>query len=265
MKNASNTTVRTLFTNQPLNGGTCFSGPNNTVTWNGRNGAGVVVADGNYTINLHAVATNNTTADLGIPTIVDTRTPATLVEPTNNQTLAGLVRMTYAPTSGFTGITEFDGCFSNSQGPGQCPLSVFNASPDGKWRTTVPASTLNAGPADFNWAIQYQDAFGSSHNWTAPTAPHVAIDTVHVALAFSATPTSGAAPLSTTLKVDASDPQNRPLSYTVDYGDGSATVSGTITPPYATVSLPHTYTNPGSFQPTCLGVRTAPAVRRRRT
>lgn len=62
-------------------------------------------------------------------------------------------------------------------------------------------------------------------------------------VSVSTTPLTGTAPLDVTTTIQASDPDGDPLSYTVNFGDGSPVVSGSL--PVAPVA--HRYANGGSF------------------
>src|SRR5204863_4636386 len=123
-------------------------------------------------------------------TTVDNRTPGTLTEPTFAQTLQGLVNFAFTPTAGFQGagantIDSVQGCFSNDNA---C-ISILNASPDGVWRTTKPASQLTTGAADFSWSVSYHDTYGVQHVWTSPVAVALSINSnPNPILAVGATP-----------------------------------------------------------------------------
>ena len=64
-------------------------------------------------------------------------------------------------------------------------------------------------------------------------------------LQLSAAPSTGAAPLTSSLTLTASDPSGQPLQYSVAFGDGQST-TGTITSPYAPVTITHPFTTPGT-------------------
>ena len=87
VKNASNVVVRSLFTGASQLGQACFFNGNNTAVWDGTDAGGRVVADGPYTIAVHAVAPGGgSAADLAIPTTVDNATPGRLTQPSFGQT-----------------------------------------------------------------------------------------------------------------------------------------------------------------------------------
>ena len=58
------------------------------------------------------------------------------------------------------------------------------------------------------------------------------------------TPSSGVAPLTTSLQVGGSDPGGLPLTYSLDFGDGRAVASGALA---GAAPIDHTYASPGSY------------------
>jgi flagellar hook assembly protein FlgD len=62
-------------------------------------------------------------------------------------------------------------------------------------------------------------------------------------VAVSTSPTSGVAPLLTTTTVSGVDPEGDRLSYSIDFGDGSAAMSGAV----PTSAVDHTFTSSGVF------------------
>ena len=68
---------------------------------------------------------------------------------------------------------------------------------------------------------------------------------------FAVTPTSGASPLNAMFSFRASDPDNHPMTYVLDFGDGTST-SPTPLAPNTLVTIPHTYSADGSYRPRLL-------------
>src|SRR5207249_3490338 len=68
---------------------------------------------------------------------------------------------------------------------------------------------------------------------------------------LSADRTSGLAPLAVTFSLGASDPDNSIASWSLDFGDSSAAVSGSGPPP---ATAQHTYNRAGSFTATLTAV-----------
>ena len=63
-------------------------------------------------------------------------------------------------------------------------------------------------------------------------------------LTASAQPTNGKAPLKTTFTIEASQPEGHPLSYTINFGDGTTEQTGSV-PGSGSLTLEHTYTKAG--------------------
>ena len=61
---------------------------------------------------------------------------------------------------------------------------------------------------------------------------------------LTALPTSGAAPLTTDLEITGSDPNGLPLTYSLAFGDGSSTATGSLS---GTADVSHTYEAAGSY------------------
>ena len=200
-----------------------------------------MVADGAYSLRLHAVDGAGQSGDASSRLGVDTRTPGALTTPAAGDTLAGLATFAFQPTSGFP-VDRVDLSFDTGGG-----ASIHNASPDGVWRTSMFTGSLKNGPAVLHQSIRYNDPLGVSHTWTGPDTP-VVIDVTALPLAASADPATGPAPLATTFRIDTSDPQARTVHYTIDFGDQSATAEGDIASPYAAIEVAHTYANPGAYR-----------------
>jgi len=237
--NAQNTVVRSIAA-QEVNGyPSCYSA-NNYVGWDGRDDSGAVVPDGVYTVHLHAVDGSGQTGDDSVDVGVDSRIPGALIAPQPADTLAGLANFAFQPTEGYP-VTTIG--ISVSTGGS---VYMYNPSPDGVWRTTMYTGSLQPGPATVSTGVGSTDPFGQTHWWSAPETP-VVIDVTGLPLTVTADPTSGAAPLATTLHIVTSDPQARPVHYSVAFGDGQ-TASGDVSSPYPAVDLAHTYTAPGAYR-----------------
>ncbi|WP_158102751.1 PKD domain-containing protein [Lentzea kentuckyensis] len=211
------------------------------LTWDGRSDTGAVVPDGVYTVRFHVTDSAGRTADATIRSGVDSRVPGQVIAPVPGATLAGLATLAVQPVSGLA-LYQVDMCFRS----GRC-ATVYGASPDGVWRTSVFTGTLPSGVNSLRPSFYWIDAFGYGHGWSAPEFP-VVIDNLSVPLSVTATPATGAAPLDTALSVETSEPQGRTLHYTVNFGDGSSTLSGDIATPYQVLTLRHTYANPGVYR-----------------
>ncbi len=170
---------------------------------------------------------------------MDSRIPGALTEPASGDTVAGLARFVLTPTAGVD-ITQARVCFST----GGC-FYMYNASPDGTWRTTTFTGQLTQGPATLSWYVVYRDPLGVQKTWTGPSFP-VTIDTTGIPLEVSVSPAEGVRPLATEFTIEASEPNSQPLTYNVTFDDGQ-TASGTMIAPYEPITVQHTYENSGVF------------------
>jgi PKD repeat protein/flagellar hook assembly protein FlgD len=234
--------VRTLESGVSHTGSlNCEGSYNHSLTWDGKDDAGEVVADGVYTLRLHAVDGAGQSGDASSRLGVDTRTPGALTTPAAGDTLAGLATFAFQPTSGFP-VDQVDLNFDTGGG-----TSIHNASPDGVWRTSMYTGSLKNGAAVLHQAIAYTDPFGVTHTWTGPDTP-VVIDVTTLPLTATADPATGPAPLATTFRIDTSDPQARTVHYTINFGDRTAIAEGDVGSPYATIEVAHTYASPGAYR-----------------
>ena len=214
---------------------------NNQVAWDGKDDAGKLVTAGVYTLRLHAVDAGGRTGDASVRLEVDPRIPGALTSPAAGETLAGLARFVFQPTSDF-GLDEVQLSFDSGGS-----ARIFNASPDGTWRTSMYTGDLEDGPTTLRMTVRSTDAFGTSHWWNGPTVP-VVIDATGLPLTVVADPPAGPAPLATTFHLTTSDPQGRAVHYSVDFGDGTSPAGGEVAAPYPAVDVPHTYASPGAYR-----------------
>ncbi|WP_166680250.1 PKD domain-containing protein [Kribbella sp. VKM Ac-2566] len=214
---------------------------NNYFSWDGADDTGKTVADGVYTVRLHAVDSAGKTGDDTVEIGVDTRTPGSMTAPKPGDTLAGLATLAFQPTSGYP-VSQVSAYFNTGGG-----ATIYNASPDGSWRTSLYAGTLQSGPATLQTVVSSIDPFGVGHSWVATDVP-VVVDVTALPLTVAATPATGPAPLQTTLHIETSDPAARTVHYSVNFGDGGSGASGDVAAPYTPVEVPHTYANPGVYR-----------------
>jgi PKD repeat protein len=174
--------------------------------------------------------------------IVDTRVPGVLTAPEAGSTLAGRPRFEVTPTEGFDGLMQVGLYLQSSP---SASFSIFNASPDGVWRTTYPMGGLSKGPATLRTWMYWKDQFNQQHSYS-PAPIEVAIDPVAIPLEATLEPTEGTAPLSTTLNVATSDPNGLALSVSVNWGDGTQEQVA-VTSPYDLIALEHEFVEPGTY------------------
>src|SRR5664280_310112 len=235
--NSSNHVVKTIQAS--TSEGPCYPC---YVSWDGTNDQNQVMAPGQYTIQI--VATNNAGSGT-IDTLRDVAnpgSPGSLTSPVVDGTLSGLAHHSFTPSADLmTGweITQVDFCLST----GGC-VSAYNPSTDGTWQTTELTGGLTAGPATLTTTTYLTDPLGNSESWTDGGTP-VSVNTTALVLQASFDNAKGLAPLSNKLTINASDPNGTPLTYTVNFGDGTQPTTGTIAYPYNPVALPHSFVSPG--------------------
>ncbi|MDR3661000.1 MAG: PKD domain-containing protein, partial [Mycobacterium sp.] len=234
--NSSNTVVKTLLDH--VSESNWFY-----PTWDGTNTAGAVVPDGTYTIQVTASNSGGSATPLTYTRHVASGTPGTLTTPAAGATLSGLAHIVFTPDTSFTStfpVSDARACL-NTYG---C-FTLF-AQANGTWSTAQLTGNLTVGPALMTPTIDVVDSTGTTQTWTGPSTA-VSVNTTAIPLTATATPSTGQAPLTTTVGFTASDPHGLPLTYTVNYGDGTAPVVGQDASPYNAVSLSHTYAAAGSF------------------
>ena len=210
--------------------------------WDGTNDQGNVVTPGQYTIEVEATNHDGQSTIDELVDVANPGAPGSLTTPVPDGTLSGLGQFVFTPASSFFSgatIKQIDFCLSTAG----C-VATYNPSTDGTWRTTELTGNLTQGAATLNTTVYFTDPLGNSERWSDGGRP-VSINTTAVPLQASLTPASGTAPLSTTLSFTASDPNGLPLSYTVNFGDGSSDATGTFSYPYNPISIPHTFTAAG--------------------
>ena len=242
--NSANHVVRTLqtATAEPAIGSCYYDA--DQLSWDGTDDQGDVVPDGAYTV--HIVATNSGgQSSYDFERDVASGTPGQITTPTTGATLSGLAQLVFTPDPTFGTkftLSRVDSCLST----GGC-ATMFDAGPNGTWPTTELTGSLRAGPATLNTTVSFTDPLGNTDTWS-DSGIAVSVNTTAVPLQLSATPTAGSAPLPMTLGLTTSDPNGLALTYTVDYGDGGSTDTGTISDPYSPIQLAHTYEKAGTYK-----------------
>ena len=143
----------------------CDGSYNNSLEWDGKDDAGKVVADGAYTVRLHAVDAAGQTEDATNRLGVDTRSPGALTSPAPGDTLAGLARFVFQPTDNF--LLRRDRPVLRHRRLGQHQQRLRQRGPG------APASTLvscRTGRPSCTPSVRFTDAFGAIHSWNGPTS-----------------------------------------------------------------------------------------------
>jgi flagellar hook assembly protein FlgD/lysophospholipase L1-like esterase len=223
---------------------TYYNGCNNYyedagASWDGKDEWGTQAPDGPYKVHLTATDAGGLQSSADLSMTVDSRVPGALSTPAPGSVLTGRQRFDYTPAGDFATTTLVSAYFA---GVG---IPVYNASPDGIWRTTYPMGGLPAGASVLYWQVQWLDSHGGVHNFSG--APRdVAIDPTSLSLDASLDQTSGQVPFTAQLTVRASDPNDAPVKVKVDWGDGS-TQTLDFASPYDPKTLSHDFTTAGSF------------------
>ncbi|MCW2608596.1 MAG: hypothetical protein JWO60_3289, partial [Frankiales bacterium] len=224
----------------PLDVSGCNSYGYGYLSWDGRDSAGDLVPDGDYQVRLTATDAAGNAGTASVEVAVARRAPGVLAEPRPDAVLAGAAPLVFVPDTATATTTEQ----VDLRVAGRS-LSVYNASADGLWRTTVAAGDLPSGPAVVDWTVRWSDSFGATHYFYGDSRP-VTVDPDAVPLAASLDTSRGRSPLAVALTLDTSDGRGGPVQVDVDWGDGSAAETLSVASPYARVVLRHTYVSPGT-------------------
>lgn len=153
---SANTVVRTLETGV-AHDSNCFS----QVDWDGRNGQNTVVANGVYTVHIHAQNTDGAISDSTTHTGVDVRLPATVTQPAAGSTVNGtVVAFNIVPTSGATLLNAAVTCTGLSATTAFASVPAGDGSLSGTWSTDGCTDGANAVHAHVTWT----DALGGNHD-----------------------------------------------------------------------------------------------------
>jgi flagellar hook assembly protein FlgD/PKD repeat protein len=231
--------VRTIADSEVDPAPYCYYGYYHTSQqWDGRDDNAHASPDGDFTLQVKATDPGGLTSTQSRPVTVDRRVPGAISTPRPGDTLAGVATLAFTPTAGFD-ISQVNLDFA---GVG---VGIYNASPDGVWRTTYPVGTLPSGPTDLASTVYWNDGYGNQHSYS--TDFEVAIDPTRIPLAISSPVTAGRAPFDASFTVTASDPTSQQLQLSVDWGDGGAAEVSNIDAPFDPVPVHHTYTRPGTY------------------
>jgi flagellar hook assembly protein FlgD/PKD repeat protein len=239
LRNSKNEVVRELLHEAEQREG------ENDFEWDGTDAGAKPAPDGIYTYTITAVGGSGSPATATGKIGLDHNVPGIVTTPAQNATLHGLEKFVVTPTPGET-VTDV-GYYSRCPSyPYTCFLGhSTTAEGDGTFVVNADVNELTAGNNEVFTYIRFTDAFGEEHYFSAPPVPVTVNATGQTpTLDVSATPTSGKAPLKSTFTIEASQPEEHPLTYTINYGDGGAEQSGAI-PGSGKLTLEHTYTQAG--------------------
>ena len=141
----------------------CDGSYNNSLEWDGKDDAGKVVADGAYTVRLHAVDAAGQTGDATNRLGVDTRSPGALTSPAPGDTVSGSVKWVFTPTAGFRLDSVSINCHSGSSGD-----TSNAAAGDGTFTGSMDTANCTGGANKLDAWASWHDPLGQSHSWSAP-------------------------------------------------------------------------------------------------
>jgi len=199
-------------------------------TWTFGDGASGSGISPSHTYQNGGVYTATLTVSDGSASTSSTTT-ITVIAPNQGPTAA----FTATPTTGEAPlVVSFDA--STSSDPENDPLTYSWAFGDGNNGTGVSPNHTYLNPGSYTVTLTVSDGEFSDQ---ATTLISVLVPNLGPTAAFTATPTAGEAPLAVSFDAStSSDPENDPLSYSWDFGDGN---TGTG------VSPSHTYLAGGVF------------------
>jgi PKD repeat protein/flagellar hook assembly protein FlgD len=174
------TVVRTLAPVTVTGNASYCAGWNNWFEWDGKDDAGRVVPDREYTVRVHAADPSGHTADDTVQVAVDTRVPGRLTAPVAGATVAGTVDWTFAPGAGFTFSQVNVYCNGSSLG------TVTAPNPTGAYTGSGDTATCVDGANTIAATVYWTDSLGASRSWTAPPVPVTVANAPRLAIFQSA-------------------------------------------------------------------------------
>lgn len=205
--------------------------------WDGRDDLGQVVPDGRYTLLLVAADAHGFIVQSRVPTEVVARHPGDVTFPLDQSVVSGEQVFQFSPIPEFplTGV-RFYTTSSRS-------LGVTNVmSEDGQWRVAALTTTRTEGTYDLWARLYWTDSFGIRH-FQHSAVSEITIDNTLPTAELEVAEDLGEAEI--VLNVD--DPNNRTITYKIDFGDETEPVTGSIQAPYDTIVVLHDYLDRGAF------------------
>lgn len=239
LRNATNAVVKELVSDAEQSAGY------QSFSWDGTNTASKPEPDGVYTYTITAKGQTGPPATATGEIGIDRSLPGTVTTPTSGAMLSGTQEFAFTPTSGET-VTSVYFYAHCSYYPYTCYVaSSSTPASDGTFVAVGSVEGLTPGANEIQTYVSFTDAFGQGHSYSAPALPV----TIHASgqlptLSVSANPPSGRAPLPTTFTIEASQPEEHPLKYSINFGDASAEESGAV-PSSGMLTVKHTYAHAG--------------------
>ncbi|MEV8517186.1 PKD domain-containing protein [Dactylosporangium sp. NPDC051484] len=165
VEDAAGTRVRTVESDVSHPGGAPCYGWNTAAVWDGRGDGGTVVADGVYTLRVHAVDGTGQTGDDAVQVGVDTRTPGAITAPAPASAVSGTLHWTFTPAAG-VGVRNVNAyCDGTDLG------YAATANPDGTFSGAGDTTLCTAGANQIGASVSWTDPFGNPQFWVAPAVP----------------------------------------------------------------------------------------------
>ncbi len=206
------------------------------LTWDGHDDAGAEVPDGSYTLRVVVRNVAGEPAEATTVVGVERRLPVS-TSLREGVRVADTLPITYTPVAGFSGTPT--GVTVGVSGVLSAQTAVEQS--DGTFTTTFDLRSSLPDTMSFLTVGTWRDETGAQHE--TRSAVTVAVDRDTLDLVASMPARSGYDPFAARFTVDVvhAPADNGPVTWTVDPGDGSDVLSGTITAPYAAVIVEHTY------------------------
>ena len=220
----------------------------NSFSWDGTDADGNDVPSGGYTLRVTSVGADSTETSMTKPITLDRRLPGELTMPTANAVFAGSAGYEFVPTQGY-GVSAVQFCIRSTTTNQFACKAANQPDGDGVFRASQSLTSMAQGNYLVSAQVKSVDPYSQQHTWFSPDVP-VQVKALVLPLNVTATPTSGPAPLDTTVSFKTSHPDGISLTYTVDFGDGSATQTGTVDTPYPIVDVAHSYQDRGNYNAT---------------
>lgn len=173
---------------------------------------------------------------------LDTAAVATFAQPAANSSVGGTTRVVLEPVpddDDVRDITSANVCVANICG------RIYAPAADGSWQTTIDTSQVPSGAHTLQATVEFARGDGITRSRTIEEP--LAYDNDRPTVSATLAPGSGDAPLAAALKLDVADLQGGDLQYSIQWGDGTANMTGTLAEPYTPSSVGHSYAAAGNY------------------